>query len=88
MTNLLNGQLARLAANSKNTFTIYKCNKDGKILTNSVVVNTCILHNVPAGSILEETVMVENYYGEDMGDDLVNRCQRLTRSNLGKNLNN
>lgn len=76
MTNLLDGQLARLAANSKNTFTIYKCDNDGKILTNSVAVNRCILHNAPVASILEETVIVENYYGEDLGDDLVNRWRR------------
>ena len=78
MTNFLNGQLARLAANSKNKFTIYKCNKDGRILTNSVAINARILHNAPIGSILEETTMVENYYGEDVGDDLVNSWQRKT----------
>ena len=86
MTNLLNGQLAWLAANSKHTFTVYKHNKNGKVLTNCEFVNqhnaiqenVSILQNAPVGSILEETVMIENYYGEDMGDDLVNRWQRKT----------
>ncbi len=76
MTGLLNQQLARLAANSKNKFILYRDNKDEKVLTKSVAVNSCILHNVPVGSILEETEIVENYYGEDMGDDLVNKWRR------------
>ncbi len=84
MTNLLNEQLAWLAANSKNTFTVYKHNQNGKVLTNCEFVNqhsaiqenVSILQNAPTGSTLEETEIDKNYYGEDVGDELVNVWQR------------
>lgn len=84
MTNLLNEQLAHLAANSKNKFTVYKYTQNGKILTNCEFVNSynaiqeniSILQNAPVGSTLEEIEIDTNYYGEDMGDYLVNVWQR------------
>lgn len=84
MTNLLNMQLAWLAANSKHTFTVYKHNKNGKVLTNCEFVNqhnaiqenVSILQNAPTGSTVEETEIDRNYYGEDVGDVLVNVWQR------------